>query len=81
MRNGPLPLSSANFVLEQTGQTNYVFKMPEEGEQPRSSELPNPNIQDEELIKELSEAASSSQKNAGNQETKAKKNKKSNGKE
>lgn len=74
--------ANTNFVLEQTGQSNYVFKMPEEGEQPKSSLAPPPKYTDEELIKELSEAASSSQKSkkTGNQETKAKKNQKSNGK-
>ena len=74
--------ANTNFVLEQTGQSNYVFKMPEEGEQPKSSLAPPPKYTDEELIRELSEAASSSQKSkkTGNQETKAKKNQKSNGK-
>jgi hypothetical protein len=45
--------SNQNFVLEQTGQSNYVFKMPEEGEQPRSI-APPPKLTDEQLIAEFS---------------------------
>ena len=64
--------ANANFVLEQKGESNYVFKMPEEGEQPRSS-IPPPKYTDEELIAELSGSVKT--ENAGSQ--KSKKNKKS----
>ena len=45
--------TTSNYVLEQTGQSNYVFKMPEEGDQPRSI-APPPKYTDEELIAALS---------------------------
>lgn len=46
---------TTNYVLEQTGQSNYVFKMPEEGEQMRSM-APPPKFTDDELIAEFSGA-------------------------
>ena len=68
--------ANANFVLEQKGESNYVFKMPEEGEQPRSS-IPPPKYTDEELIAELSGSVkaetSSSQKSKKNKKSKNKK--------
>ena len=68
--------ANPNYVLEQTGQSNYVFKMPEEGDQPRSLVPPHvPKYTDEELIAELSTPGPS---NTGSSQKK--KNKKSKGK-
>jgi len=68
--------ANANFVLEQKSESNYVFKMPEEGEQPRST-IPPPKYTDEELIAELSGSVkaetSSSQKSKKNKKSKNKK--------
>jgi hypothetical protein len=49
------PPPPPNYLLEQKGDSNFVFKMPEEGEQPRSL-LPPPTtkLTDEELVAEFS---------------------------
>ena len=53
MRNKLNKKKDANFVLEQTNRpNNYVFKLPEEGDQPRSA-VPPPRMTDEELIAEF----------------------------
>lgn len=55
MRNKINKKKDANFVLKQTDRpNNYVFKLPEEGEQPRS--LAPPRLSDEELIAEFDKA-------------------------
>jgi len=55
MRNKINKKKDANFVLQQTDRpNNYVFKLPEEGEQPRS--LAPPRLSDEELIAEFDKA-------------------------
>ena len=41
-----------NYVLEQTGQSNYVFKLPDSEEQPKSLIAP-PKYSEEELIAEF----------------------------
>ena len=55
MRNKINKKKDANFVLKQTDRpNNYVFKLPEEGEQPRS--MAPPRMSDEELIAEFDKA-------------------------
>ena len=50
MRN-KLNKKKENFVIEKTNNpNNYVFKLPDEGEQPRSSLPPAKPLTDEELI-------------------------------
>jgi hypothetical protein len=72
---------ATNFVLESTERpNNYVFKLPEEGQQPRSM-LPPPRMSDEELIAEFEKdpAAIGGGKPAG-ETGKKKSNKKKKGK-
>lgn len=69
------PTPPANYVLEQTGQSNFVFKMPEEGEQPRSL-APPPKYSDEELIAALSTTEPSASKTSGGGKKKKSKGKK-----
>jgi len=71
--------NAPNFVLEQTGQSNYTFKIPDEGEQPRSVLPPPPTkYTDDELIAELSGSVVDAQPVASNvnAQKKKKKNKK-----
>jgi hypothetical protein len=79
MRNKLNKKKDANFVLEQTNRpNNYVFKLPEEGEQPRSA-VPPPRMTDEELIAEFEKDPTSIGGNPAGEPTKKKSAKKKKG--
>ena len=66
------PPPTPSYVLEQTGQSNYVFKLPDEGEQPKSA-ISAPKYTEEELIAEFTKKDATMIKPNKKKKSKAKK--------